>query len=123
MIIFFFIDIHVQDVNDEDQKILKRNVKISAHEEDLSNLLGKLNVNPVYGLKHEDVIQKLETFGENRLTPPPQQPVWIKFLKELTGFFSLLVSAIFFVIQKRRMIAIKENLLSKMSQQNKCHQN
>ena len=51
-------------------------------------------MNPEKGLTLDLAKKKLEDHGANQLTPPPQTPLWIKFIKELTGFFSLLVSRI-----------------------------
>ncbi len=72
---------------------LKRNVQVTAHKETLEELTSssRLNVNPHTGLNSDDAKQRLETHGMNMLTPPKQTPAWIKFLKELSGFFSLLL--------------------------------
>mmetsp|Transcript_5667 Transcript_5667/g.8787 ORF Transcript_5667/g.8787 Transcript_5667/m.8787 type:complete len:833 (+) Transcript_5667:210-2708(+) len=79
-----------KDYNNDD---LKRNVQVTAHKETLEELTSssRLNVNPHTGLNADDAKQRLETHGMNMLTPPKQTPTWIKFLKELSGFFSLLL--------------------------------
>ena len=73
---------------------LKKNVEIYYHKEDFDDLYQRLQTNPETGLSLEQVKKNLHEFGLNKLTPPPSTPIWIKFLKELTGFFSLLVSFI-----------------------------
>lgn len=73
--------------NDE----LKRNVQVTAHKETLDELTLRLNVNFHTGLANAEAKQRLVTHGTNMLTPPKQTPIWIKFLKELSGFFSLLL--------------------------------
>ena len=70
---------------------LKRNITITAHKETLNELSSRLNVNTHTGLNDVDAKERLVSHGMNMLTPPKQTPAWIKFLKELTGFFSLLL--------------------------------
>mmetsp|Transcript_24130 Transcript_24130/g.41178 ORF Transcript_24130/g.41178 Transcript_24130/m.41178 type:complete len:1139 (-) Transcript_24130:789-4205(-) len=72
---------------------LKRNVQVTAHKETIEELTSssRLNVNPHIGLDADDAKQRLVTHGMNMLTPPKHTPAWIKFLKELSGFFSLLL--------------------------------
>ena len=48
-------------------------------------------MNANVGLSTDDAKARLEKYGRNMLTPPMQTPAWIKFIKELTGFFSLLL--------------------------------
>ena len=77
--------------NEAQQEELKHNVEVTAHKEDLNNLLDRLNVNQHIGLTTSSAKMLLSEIGPNCLTPPKQTPMWIKFLKELTGFFSLLL--------------------------------
>jgi len=53
----------------------------------------KLKTNLEKGLSESDAAERLETNGPNRLTPPKKTPEWVKFLEEMTGFFSLLLWA------------------------------
>ena len=80
-------------LEEEERQNLKRNVVVTAHLEDLNELLGRLGVNPATGLTSRDAERLLKDHGTNVLTPPKSTPTWIKFLKELTGFFSLLLWA------------------------------
>jgi len=79
------------DMTDEDRKNLRKNVKVEDHRIPLQELLNRLEVDPGAGLSSGSVKRKVKEHGENMLTPPAQTPVWIKFVKELTGFFSLLL--------------------------------
>lgn len=79
--------------DDQERQKLKRNVEVTAHKEDLNELLGRLHVNPDTGLSTESAKELLDQHGFNQLTPPKQTPAWLKFLRELTGFFSLLLWA------------------------------
>ena len=80
-----------ETTSNEKRDSLKRNVEITEHLEDLKALLTKFDVNQDLGLNTETAKKLLSKYGSNSLTPPAQVPAWIKFLKELTGFFSLLV--------------------------------
>lgn len=77
---------------DEDEcKSLKRNVVVTEHKEDLQQLFDRLGVNPNVGHRSDQAKELLDKFGPNMLTPPKQTPAFIKFIQELTGFFSLLL--------------------------------
>ena len=67
---------------------------LTAHQEELSDLLGRLGANADRGLTSSEAAHNLTVEGPNILTPPKTTPAWIKFLQELTGFFSLLVSLV-----------------------------
>jgi len=43
------------------------------------------------GLTQDQATRKLETVGDNALTEKKAMPWYIAFLKEMTGFFSLLL--------------------------------
>jgi len=70
---------------------LRRNVDVTEHKVELTELLGQLGVNPDSGLSAKQVNELFESFGPNLLTPPKQTPAWVKFVQELTGFFSILL--------------------------------
>ncbi len=57
----------------------------------MSELLKKFEVNANVGLSSDEAKLRLEKHGKNMLTPPEQTPAWVKFIQELTGFFSLLL--------------------------------
>mmetsp|Transcript_43206 Transcript_43206/g.74855 ORF Transcript_43206/g.74855 Transcript_43206/m.74855 type:complete len:1331 (+) Transcript_43206:142-4134(+) len=69
---------------------LKKNVVMTEHKEEWEELFAKLG-SSVEGLSQEEAQKRNREFGDNRLTPPPTTPKWVKFLKEMTGFFSLLL--------------------------------
>ncbi|GMI07156.1 hypothetical protein TrVE_jg8358 [Triparma verrucosa] len=79
--------------DEEDANALKRNVEMTEHKENIEELLGRLKTNVDTGLTAEQVKVSFEQYGENVITPPPSTPEWLKFLRELTGFFSLLLWA------------------------------
>ena len=56
-------------------------------------MLERLHTDRTVGLTTSVYEAARKEFGENILTPPPTTPEWVKFLKELTGFFSLLLWA------------------------------
>lgn len=70
---------------------MKRNVVVKEHKEELQELLDRLGVHPGHGLDTNKAKELLAKFGPNHLTPPKQTPAIVKFIKELTGFFSLLL--------------------------------
>ena len=76
---------------EEEKKALRRNVVVTDHKVELSELLQRFEVNANVGLSTEEAKERLKEYGQNMLTPPSQTPAWIKFVRELTGFFSLLL--------------------------------
>eukprot|EP00639_Heterosigma_akashiwo_P015433 CAMPEP_0206397180 /NCGR_PEP_ID=MMETSP0294-20121207/23281_1 /ASSEMBLY_ACC=CAM_ASM_000327 /TAXON_ID=39354 /ORGANISM="Heterosigma akashiwo, Strain CCMP2393" /LENGTH=1388 /DNA_ID=CAMNT_0053852161 /DNA_START=101 /DNA_END=4267 /DNA_ORIENTATION=- len=76
----------------KDKKLeeLKKNADMTEHREDLQEVFRKLGSSEA-GLTQAAATNKLAEDGPNRLTPPPTTPKWIKFVKEMTGFFSLLL--------------------------------
>lgn len=64
---------------------------ITDHKEELQQLFGRLGVDPNVGHSSDKAKELLLKCGSNMLTPPKQTPAMIKFIKELTGFFSLLL--------------------------------
>jgi len=81
------------DTSDEDANALKRNVVMTEHMEEIEALLERLKTDIETGKNETQCAESLAQYGENVITPPPSTPEWIKFLRELTGFFSLLLWA------------------------------
>lgn len=50
-----------------------------------------LNTDLTKGLSTDEAAKRLEQYGPNVLTPPPQQNECLKFIGHLTGFFSILL--------------------------------
>ena len=75
----------------EREKDLKRNVVLTEHKEDLGDMSKRLETNYDKGLTAAQVKAKQEKWGPNMLTPPPETHICIKFILELTDFFSLLL--------------------------------
>jgi len=72
-------------------KELRKNVEMTEHSEDLEPLLAKLKTNASTGMTTEQAQAAFAQYGPNELTPPPTTPWYIKFIEEMTGFFSLLL--------------------------------
>lgn len=43
------------------------------------------------GLTTEQVLENRTKYGENRITPPPKTPEWVKYLLQYSNFFALLL--------------------------------
>uniref|UniRef100_A0A7S2VWB4 Cation-transporting P-type ATPase N-terminal domain-containing protein n=1 Tax=Triparma pacifica TaxID=91992 RepID=A0A7S2VWB4_9STRA len=76
---------------EEKAKDLKRNVQLNEHKEDLGDMAKRLGTNYDKGLTSSQVLDLQKKWGPNQLTPPPETHICIKFIKELTDFFSLLL--------------------------------
>lgn len=72
---------------------LKKELVMHEHMEDLAILLDRLKTNPETGMTDENYETALKRYGKNKMTPPPTTPEWVKFLKEITTGFSLLLWA------------------------------
>jgi len=75
----------------EKEKDLKRNVAMTEHKEDLGEMEKRLGTNYESGLTSQQVTDLQTKWGANMLTPPPETHICIKFIIELTDFFSLLL--------------------------------
>lgn len=65
---------------------------IDSHRIDLAVLLGeRLKTDAKKGLSSKEHALRLEADGPNRISPPKTIPEWLKLLKTMTGFFSLLL--------------------------------
>lgn len=70
----------------------KLNEVSDDHSVDLAILVGeRLNTDITKGLSTDDHDSRLKQNGANRMTPPKTMPEWLKYLKNMTGFFSLLL--------------------------------
>jgi sodium/potassium-transporting ATPase subunit alpha len=79
------------EIEAERQKDLKRNVEMTEHKEDLGDMCKRLGTNYEKGLTTAQVATLQEKWGPNQLTPPKETHICIKFILELTDFFSLLL--------------------------------
>lgn len=73
------------------QHELKKNVVLTEHKEPLGDLQTRLGTSFESGLTTAQVKTLQDKWGANMLTPPKETPMCIMFVKELTGFFSLLL--------------------------------
>lgn len=70
---------------------MKQEVKMEEHLMSADEVIKKFNTHPENGLSPERRQELLREFGRNELSPPKTIPEWRKFLKELTGWFSILL--------------------------------
>lgn len=78
-----------KDKNEE----LKKELIMTEHTEEINSLLARLNTNANEGLKEDKYKDAYAKFGPNKMTPPPTTPEWVKFLKEISSGFALLLWA------------------------------
>jgi len=73
------------------QNDLKKNIQMDEHKIDLGELQKRLGTDYNNGLTAAEVIRLQAQFGPNQLTPPKETHWIVLFIKEMTGFFSLLL--------------------------------
>ena len=84
---------------------LKKEISITEHKLSLQELCSTLNTNIENGLSESQAADLLRKNGKNALTPPKETPEIIKFLKQMSNGFAILlwIGAIFcfiaFIIQ------------------------
>ncbi|GAB9469923.1 hypothetical protein Gpo141_00007184 [Globisporangium polare] len=69
----------------------KRELVMEEHKLSVSELVADLGTDAANGMNPHDVETRLEAEGLNRLSPPKQTSEIIKYIRELTGLFSLLL--------------------------------
>ena len=72
-------------------KDLKKEVEIDEHKLSLDELAERFKTDLKNGLTQAQASELLEKNGPNSLTPPKKVPEWLKFLKQMTGGFSILL--------------------------------
>lgn len=72
---------------------LKEEIKLCEHTISVEALCEQLSVEPGRGLDEEEARRRLAVQGFNQLTPRKQVPEIVKFVKQLTSWFSLLLWA------------------------------
>ncbi|CBJ25862.1 conserved unknown protein [Ectocarpus siliculosus] len=83
-----------KQANTDEKKDLKSNYTTEDHKTDLDALLSSLGTHATQGMTKAAAEKRLQEEGKNQLTPPPETPWYINFLKELFGNkFSLLLWA------------------------------
>ncbi|POM62354.1 Sodium/potassium-transporting ATPase subunit alpha [Phytophthora palmivora] len=75
----------------DEQDDAKRELVMEEHKQSPAEIFAELGSDPVNGMTQHDVQGRLEAEGLNRLTPPKQTPEIVKYIRELTGLFSLLL--------------------------------
>jgi sodium/potassium-transporting ATPase subunit alpha len=73
----------------------KKELVMNEHKLPLKDLYKQMNLSSGFsaatGMSDADVKRMLSEDGPNLLTPPPKEPEWKKFAKELFGFFACLL--------------------------------
>lgn len=72
---------------------LRADLQMTEHSCDLDELLEELGTNRKTGLTKQQVKDKQEKEGFNRLSPPYEKPEWLKLLETQKGFFNILLWA------------------------------
>lgn len=75
--------------NDKDDA--KRELVMEEHKQGIAELVAELGTDPANGMTTHDAEARLEAEGLNRLSPPKQTPEIVKYFRELTGLFSMLL--------------------------------
>uniref|UniRef100_K3WIH2 Cation-transporting P-type ATPase N-terminal domain-containing protein n=1 Tax=Globisporangium ultimum (strain ATCC 200006 / CBS 805.95 / DAOM BR144) TaxID=431595 RepID=K3WIH2_GLOUD len=71
----------------------KRELVMTEHKMGITELAAELLTDVVHGMNADNIDMRRETEGLNQLTPPKKVPEWLKYWRELTGFFCLLLWA------------------------------
>ncbi|KAE9013146.1 Sodium/potassium-transporting ATPase subunit alpha [Phytophthora fragariae] len=75
----------------DDTDDAKRELVMTEHKQSPAEIFADLGSDPVNGMTTHDVHGRQEVEGLNRLTPPKQTPEIVKYIRELTGLFSMLL--------------------------------
>jgi len=75
----------------EEMDDLKKELELTQHQVELSELLAEYETSVETGLTKEKAQANLERDGPNALSPPKTTPEWVKFCKQLFGGFSMLL--------------------------------
>ena len=79
---------------------LKKEIYTEDHKINLDELLAVLKTDAKFGLTQTKAQELLEKNGPNKLTPPKEIPEWVKYLKQMTNGFAILlwIGALFSII-------------------------
>ena len=76
---------------EERQADLRKDVDFDEHRMAVEDICTKYGCTLEGGLPGPKVKENAELYGENRLTPPPTKPEWLKFVEQFTNFFAILL--------------------------------
>lgn len=76
-----------------DEHSAKRELVMTEHKMSIMELAAELMTDTEHGMNADNVDMRREKEGMNQLTPPKKTPEWLKYWRELTGFFCLLLWA------------------------------
>ncbi|KAH9101578.1 hypothetical protein LEN26_015673, partial [Aphanomyces euteiches] len=80
-------------VKKQDDGDNRRELVMTEHKTSIPELCADLLTDPEFGMSLDNVEMRRQAEGLNVLTPPKQTPEWLKLVREMTGFFSLLLLA------------------------------
>ncbi|CAK4076927.1 unnamed protein product [Aphanomyces euteiches] len=80
-------------VKKQDDGDNRRELVMTEHKTSIPELCADLLTDPEFGMSSDNVEMRRQAEGLNVLTPPKQTPEWLKLVREMTGFFSLLLLA------------------------------
>ncbi|KAL4494140.1 hypothetical protein ABPG72_016096 [Tetrahymena utriculariae] len=93
------VNLQHQENNDNKTKTEKQNeiMKMDEHKIDLEELYLRFKTNPVKGMSNARAVQLNQELGDNKLTERGKEPLWKKYIKEITTPFAILlwIAAIF----------------------------
>ncbi|OQR92998.1 sodium/potassium-transporting ATPase subunit alpha [Achlya hypogyna] len=75
----------------KDDNDARRELVMTEHKSSIPELCADLMTNVEVGMSSDNVDMRRTAEGLNMLTPPKQVPEWVKLLREMTGFFSILL--------------------------------
>ena len=86
-------DVKKKKKSDKKEKMdgLKKEIEIDDHKISLDELCQRLHTNSVNGLTTAKAEEFFKKYGKNTLTPPKETPEWVKFLKQMSNGFAILL--------------------------------
>ncbi|OQR99879.1 sodium/potassium-transporting ATPase subunit alpha [Thraustotheca clavata] len=75
----------------DDHHDARRELVMTEHKCSISELCADLMTDIEVGMSAENIDMRRHKEGPNMLTPPKQVPEWVKLIREMTGFFSILL--------------------------------
>jgi sodium/potassium-transporting ATPase subunit alpha len=70
---------------------LKKEIEMDEHKISMDELCSRLETSTVNGLTQVKADELFKKHGKNALTPPKETPEWVKFLKQMSNGFAILL--------------------------------
>ena len=79
-------------INDKEKmNDLKKELDMDEHKISMEELCSRLQTDTVKGLTEAKANEMFKKYGKNALTPPKETPKWVKFLKQMSNGFAILL--------------------------------